>query len=115
MDWIVMGDFNFIRSPNNRNKPGGDVNQMLLFNEAISNSGLVELPLTGRQFSWSNMQDNPLLEKSDWLFTSASRLISYGDTTSLPMAKPASDHQPCMIKVGTTIPKSKVLDLRITG
>ena len=51
VDWIVMGDFNFIRSPENRNKPGGDVNEMLLFNESISNLGLIELPLKGRQYS----------------------------------------------------------------
>ena len=57
-----MGDFNFIRSPKDRNRPGGDVNQMLLFNEAISNLGLIELPLKGRQCSWSNMQTDPLLE-----------------------------------------------------
>jgi hypothetical protein len=30
-DWLLLGDFNFIRSPSNRNKPGGDVNDMLLF------------------------------------------------------------------------------------
>jgi hypothetical protein len=60
-DWIVMGDFNFIRNPNDRNKPGGDVNDMLLFNDAISNLGLVELPLKGRKFTWSNMQKEPLL------------------------------------------------------
>jgi exonuclease III len=50
-DWIVMGDFNFIRKPSDRNKPGGDVNEMLLFNDAISNLGLVELPLKGRKFT----------------------------------------------------------------
>ena len=71
-----MGDFNFIRSPEDRNRPGGDVNQMLLFNEAISNLGLIELPLKGRQFSWSNMQDSHLLEKLDWFFTSAAWLIT---------------------------------------
>ena len=51
VDWIIMGDFNFIRSLEDRNKPGGDVNEMLMFNEAISELGLIELPLKGRQFS----------------------------------------------------------------
>ena len=41
-DWLVVGDFNFIRSPEDRNNPGGDINDMLLFNEAISNLGLIE-------------------------------------------------------------------------
>ena len=64
VDWIIMGDFNFIRTPEDRNRPGGDVNEMLMFNEAISEMALIELPLKGRQFSWSNMQENPLLEKN---------------------------------------------------
>jgi exonuclease III len=34
-DWIVMGDFNFIRKPSDRNKPGGDVNEMLLMQLVI--------------------------------------------------------------------------------
>ena len=51
VDWIIMGDFNFIIKPEDRNKPGGDVNEMLMFNAAISELGLIELPLKGRQFS----------------------------------------------------------------
>jgi len=47
-DWIIVGDFNLMRSPNNRNRLGGDVTKMLLFNEAISSLGIVELPLQGK-------------------------------------------------------------------
>jgi hypothetical protein len=65
MDLLELGDFNFMRKPSDRNKPGGDVNEMLLFNEAISNLGLVELPLKGRKFTWSNMQQDPLIERLD--------------------------------------------------
>jgi hypothetical protein len=64
-DGIIVGDFSFIRQPSDRNKPGGDVNDMLIFNEAISNLGLIELPMEGRIFTWSNMQNDPLLEKLD--------------------------------------------------
>jgi hypothetical protein len=28
MDWLIMGDFNFIRKISNRNKLGGDINDM---------------------------------------------------------------------------------------
>jgi hypothetical protein len=45
--WLLLGDFNFIRSGENRNKPGGDLNDMFLFNETIGHLGLVELPLKG--------------------------------------------------------------------
>jgi exonuclease III len=42
-NWLVIGDFNFIRSEENRNKPGGDINDMFLFNEIIGHLGLLEL------------------------------------------------------------------------
>ena len=49
--WMIVGDFNLIRSPEDRNRPGGDVNEMLLFNEAISALGLTDLILKGRRFT----------------------------------------------------------------
>jgi hypothetical protein len=63
--WLLLGDFNFIRSIDNRNKPGDDMNDIFLFNSIISHLGLIELPLKGRRFTWSNMQENPLLEQLD--------------------------------------------------
>lgn len=65
-----MGDFNLYRSPADRNKPDADHVEMYLFNAAISALGLVELPPKGRQFTWSNKQPFPLLERLDWFFTS---------------------------------------------
>jgi exonuclease III len=50
-DWLLVGDFNFIRSPQNRNKPGGDINDMLLFNDFIQAKCLTELPIKGRKYS----------------------------------------------------------------
>jgi hypothetical protein len=60
VNWLIVGDFSLIRSPEDRNKPGGNLNEML-FNEAVSNLGLIDIPLKGRKFTWSNMQDAPLL------------------------------------------------------
>jgi hypothetical protein len=68
--WLVMGGFNLIRCPENRNRPSGNVNEMLLFNDVISHLDLVEVPLKSRAFTWSNMQSNFLQEKLDWIFTS---------------------------------------------
>jgi hypothetical protein len=34
-DWLVLGDFNLIRSPNNRNRDGGDINEMLLLTRLL--------------------------------------------------------------------------------
>lgn len=55
--FLIMGDFHFYRSTSNRNRPGGNINDMLLFNDIIDHLGLTELPLKGRSFTWSNMQE----------------------------------------------------------
>lgn len=64
-DWLLLGDFNYIRSPDNRNKPGGNVHDMFTFNDFIREQNLTELPIKGRAYTWSNMQQNPLLEQLD--------------------------------------------------
>ena len=70
INWIFLGDFNFYRSLENRNRPAGNLNDTLIFNDAIGHLGLVELPLKGRNFTWRNVQSDPLLEQLDWFFTS---------------------------------------------
>jgi hypothetical protein len=107
-NWLLMGDFNFIRSVDNRNKPGADMNDIFLFNSIISHLGLVELPLKGRAFTWSNMQDSPLLQQIDWFFTSCQWSLSFPNTEVLPLAKSTSDHVPCIVKIATTIPKARI-------
>jgi hypothetical protein len=82
VDWLIVGDFHLIRYPENRNKPGGDLNDMLLFNEVISSQGWVELPLHGRKFTWSNKQSSPMLERLDWFFTSTSWTLNYPNSAA---------------------------------
>ena len=46
--WMILGDFNLMRSPDNRNRPGGDANNMFKFNSIIQHLDLEEIPLKGR-------------------------------------------------------------------
>lgn len=107
-NWIFLGDFNFYRSLSNRNRSGGNLADTLVFNEAIGHLGLIELPLKGRAFTWSNMQQNPLLEQLDWFFTFPNWTIDYPNTEVLPLAKITSDHIPCKIAISTKIPRSSI-------
>jgi hypothetical protein len=54
VDWLVIGDFNLIRKPEDRNKPGGNVREMLDFNATINKHGLDELRLNGTKFTWTS-------------------------------------------------------------
>jgi hypothetical protein len=108
INWIFLGDFNFYRSLNNRNRLGGNLADTLLFNEAIGHLGLIELPLKGRAYTWSNMQSDPLLEQLDWFFTSPNWTLDFPNTEVLPLAKITSDHIPCKIVISTCIPRSNI-------
>ncbi|KAJ1288975.1 hypothetical protein BS78_02G130000 [Paspalum vaginatum] len=96
-NWMFIGDFNFYRSVEDRNRPG-----------CHKQPGLLEIPLKGRRFTWSNMQDDPLLEQLDWCFTSTNWTEDYLNTLMLPLAKPISDHIPLTVQIGTKIPKSQI-------
>jgi hypothetical protein len=104
--YLILGDFNFYRSCSNRNRLGGNTNDMLVFNDIIQHLGLIELPLKGRSYTWSNMQEQPLMQQLDWFFTSPAWTLSYPNTIVLPLAKSTSDHTPCKVQIGTHIPKA---------
>ena len=81
---------------------------MYMFNAAISALGLVELPLKGKRFTWTNKQHPPLLERLDWFFTSASWTLSYPISEVSTLTMETSDHVPCLIKISTAISKSHI-------
>lgn len=108
-DWLLARDFNLIRGPDNKNKQGGDLSEMNMFNELISDLDLAKTPFSGRSFTWSNMQTDPLMVKLDWVFTSPSWALSFPATFIQPLSKPVSDHIPYVIHIGSSIPKSNLL------
>jgi hypothetical protein len=107
-NWLLIGDFNFMRSVDNRNKPGADMADIFLFNNIISHLGLLELPLKGRRFTWSNMQATPLMEQLDWFFTTCEWTLRFPNTMVFPLSKSTSDHTPCVVSISTSIPKAKI-------
>lgn len=108
-NWLIMGNFNYIRYPSNRNREGGgSFNDMLKLNDAINSLGLFEIPLKGKSYTWSNMQGAPLLEKLDWVFSSEAWTVNFPTTMTLPLSKAISNHTPCLIKIGTHIPRAKI-------
>lgn len=82
-----MGDFNLIRSPDDRNIPGANLQYMLAFDDLIQHLDL---------------------EKLDWVFTSSSWVVSYPDTKVKVLGRPVSDHVPSVIDIGTSILGAKV-------
>jgi hypothetical protein len=72
--WIIMGDFNLIQRPKNKNRLGDDSNMMMAFNDAISKLEVIEIPLSGQEFTWTNKQKK--LYWKDWIVFHLSKLVS---------------------------------------
>jgi len=49
--------------------------------------GITEILLKGRKYTWSNMQNPPLLEKLDWVFTNNSWTLTYPETAGKALVK----------------------------
>ena len=81
---------------------------MMRFNQVIQHLDLEEIPLKGRAFTWSNMQDSPLLEKLDWIFTTSNWISTFPNRIATPMANLFSDHVPILISIGTNVPKTHI-------
>jgi hypothetical protein len=54
------------------------------------------------------MQQEPLLEQLDWCFSSINWILDYPNTLMTPLARTTLDHIPCVIQIGTNIPKARV-------
>lgn len=108
VDWRLVGDFNLYCSPEDRNKPGADIVEMLMFNEAIAVLVLVELPLRGKWFTWTNKHQSRLLERLDWFFSSPCWTLSYPSSEVTTLTMETSDHVPCVVQISTSIPKGNI-------
>jgi hypothetical protein len=107
-NWLLFGRFQLLSISRGQKHAGGNIQDTFHFNEAIGHLGLLELLIKGRAYTWGNMQRNPLLEQIDWFFTSVNWTSVYPNTLVLPLSKTTSDHVPCKVVVGTSIPKSQI-------
>ena len=94
---FFLGEFNFYRSLEDRNKSQGNSTRYSHFHWCDWAAGFGRTP-SQRSFTWSNMQQDPLLEQLDWFFTSINWTRYYPNTLVLPLAKIASDHIPALLQ-----------------
>lgn len=58
--WCICGDVNFIRFPHEKTGVTRFTPFMSKFSDCISSLDLVDLPLSGAEFTWSNRQERPI-------------------------------------------------------
>lgn len=64
---VLGGDFNLIRSIEDKSNRQGDPKLINLFNSLIEDHQLREIKRCGPRFTWTNKQENPILSNIDSL------------------------------------------------
>jgi exonuclease III len=97
---LFGGDFNLIRNNKERNKGQGDPKLMELFNDFIGDFQLRDLHINGVKFSWTNKQQDPIMEKLDRVLMTSSWDIQYANSYAWFKARVGSDHSPLVLDTG---------------
>jgi hypothetical protein len=98
-----------------RNKPGGILGEIQMFNNLIIDLDLAKVPFSGKRYTWSNMKLDPLLVKLDWVLTSSTWALSFPETSVQPLSRPISDHIRLSLTLALKFPRHPLSDLRTTG
>jgi exonuclease III len=95
---IFGGDFNVIRTNEEKNKPGILSKWSNLFNSIIEMHGLIELDLSDRLYTWSNNRDNPTFEKLDRFLVNPDWDLLFHNAMVRGLDRSLSDHVPLLLK-----------------
>lgn len=94
---VLGGDFNIIRFSNERRRC--PINQAMKdFSDWILLHELVDLPLGGAEFTWSNNQEELSMSQLDRFLESTEWLDLFSDCVQNVLSRPTSDHCPIYLE-----------------
>ena len=100
LPWCVFGDFNAVRYPRERLGCTNFSQAMLDFSDFIDSVNLIDLPLSGGPFTWSNGSDPPSMSRIDRVLVSGDWEVHFPDVNQKLLPKPVSDHSPLLLEAG---------------
>jgi hypothetical protein len=97
--WCIGGDFNAIRFPSERLGSVRYVASMEAFSQFIFDKGLLDIPMMGGQFSWSNGHSRSRIDR---FLLSSGWEERFPDMVQRRLSRVLSDHFPIMLVCGET-------------
>lgn len=95
--WMVLGDFNLICQAEDKSNTNIILRLMGQFIILIQDLELIEYPLIGRRFTWSNERQNATLTRIDRIFVSKDWDLSFPYFQLAPTSSNVSDHCPLLL------------------
>ncbi|GKV04880.1 hypothetical protein SLEP1_g16977 [Rubroshorea leprosula] len=96
-NWCLMGDFNAIRSEQERKGGRANRREMTEFDEFIRSCGLIDLPLIDRKFTWYH-SNGSVMSRLDRFLLSENWCHNWGDAKQWGLKRTMSDHCPILLK-----------------
>jgi hypothetical protein len=97
---LVGGDFNIIRSPQEKNNNNYNARWPFVFNAIIESLNLREIVLSGRQYTWASRRETPTYEKLDRVLASVDWEHKFPLVSVRALSRSGSDHTPLLIDSG---------------
>lgn len=95
--WAVMGDFNLLVNPEDKNNCRINGRMLSRFRSKLNILELKEIYLNGRRYTWSNERTRPTLEKVDHVFCTTSWEDMYPNYCLTAVGSAISDHCPLLL------------------
>lgn len=98
--WVIGEDFNIIRFSSER-KGGCPIStDMWAFPDWIRHHELIDLPLDGAHYNWSNCQEDPIMSRLVRFLVSPSWVELFPDCIQKAIPRPISDNCPISLVTG---------------
>jgi exonuclease III len=95
--WMLIGDFNMIRFPHEKNNTNFHLEEAEASNDFINEACLLELPLIDRAYTRSNKRSILTLERLDRAFINLSWDACFPNSTLSSKTRRTSDHVPLLV------------------
>ena len=98
--WCIGGDLKVVRFPSEKLRGLTFTQAMVGFSDFISSCGLVDPPLKGGQFTWSNSKEKEAMSRIDRFLYTAAWEDQFPSITQRRLPRLLSDHFPLLLECG---------------
>ena len=95
--WMVLGDFNLISSVQDKSNTNVNLRLMGQFRALVNDLELIDYPLVGRKYTWSNERQHATLTRIDRVFVSRDWDLAFPRFQLTPASSNVSDHCPLLL------------------
>ncbi|XP_039141337.1 uncharacterized protein LOC120278673 [Dioscorea cayenensis subsp. rotundata] len=108
LSWLICGDFNTSFTFNDKNNGIPNPREIANAQQFLGDLNLIDPPLHGRKFTWTNGQPNPLWVRLDRFLYTHDWPLFFPRTIQSSFPRIGSDHSPIYLDFGNHYTRSRI-------